>query len=553
MSQHLIISETWSFDGSPTVITPNKGARVNTIRLSRLRLLATVFFALLVLPGKDVLADLTGDATPSSGTPSAPPPPSASPQPPQTLAQIPSSAAPATPAPAPAPPSTPNPPAQTTNDTEPFAWGDFTWLNGNSRQHKAPLDTTYFTPEILLDVNYTAALNNPIDDTVVGSTALSRNNEFTLAFMGFGGDFHYDNARGRIMTQFGVRSTLVPRNDFSTTRGQFDLQTALRYVSESYGGIHLPYLHGINVDAGIFMSYVGLFSYDNYENWMYLPSFTSDNTPWFFNGIRIQIFVTDKMKIEPWIINGWQTYGKFNALPGFGAQWLYRPTEWLSFISNDYVGWDTQDNPGRIRFHTDNSFQMRWWNKPDAGFPFIRAAFSITADLGGEHGGGPSNYVTPFGGSGTEGNCTTATPCSQHFLSAMAYHRIWFSEKFAWTIGGGVMNNPGRYLVLAPTGNASPAGLPQPLGVPAATSGFDLSPGTKFNAWDYETGFQWMPNEQFTFDVEGNHRQADVPYFAGHGGVTSPDGFYTTTTPTGWRPDLAKADTRIIFAALTRF
>ena len=53
----------------------------------------------------------------------------------------------------------------------------------------------------------------------MGLTALSRNNEITLAFLGFGGDFHYDNACMRIMTQYGVRSTLVPRNDFSATRG----------------------------------------------------------------------------------------------------------------------------------------------------------------------------------------------------------------------------------------------------------------------------------------------------------------------------------------------
>ena len=429
---------------------------------------------------------------------------------------------------------------------------DFTWLNGNSRQHKAPLDTKYFTPEILLDVNYTASRNNPIDDTVVGSTALSRNNEFTLAFLGFGGDFHYDNARLRLMTQYGVRSTLVPRNDFSATRGQFDLYTALRYTSEAYGGYHLDVLHGINIDAGIFMSYVGLFSYDNYENWMYLPSFTSDNTPWFFNGIRIQVFATDKLKIEPWIINGWQTYGKFNAMPGFGGQFLYRPTEWLSLISNDYVGWDAQDNPGRTRFHSDNSIQVRWLNDPGfkiGSLPVTKAAFSITADIGGESGDG----VTPFGGKGTEGHCTTATPCTQHFLSAMAYQRFWFGEHWAWTAGGGIMNNPGRYLVLAPTGAASPVGIVQPAGTAAATVPFDLNPGTKFNAWDYESGFQWMPTEQITIDVEYNHRQADVAYFAGHGGVTSPDGYITTTVPAGWRPDLSKMDDRVICALLVRF
>jgi hypothetical protein len=438
---------------------------------------------------------------------------------------------------------------------EPFAFGDFTWLNGANRQHKAVLDTPYFTPEFLVDVNYTVSQNAPIDHTVVGSTALSRDNELTLAFLGFGGDFHYEHARGRLMTQFGVRSTLVPRNDGSTMKGQLDLQTALRYVSEAYGGYHWDALHGINLDAGIFMSYVGLFSYDNFENWMYLPSFTSDDTPWFFNGLRMQIFTSDKLKIEPWLINGWQTYGKFNEMPGFGMQVLYRPTEWLSVLSNDYVGWDTQNAPGRLRFHTDDSIEIKYLDHPRARF-FNKLAFSITADLGGEQGDG----VTPFGGhhdgSGTGASCTIASPCEQHFLSWMAYHRVWLWDEFAFTFGGGMMSNPGRYLVLAPTGVAAPF---QPLSVqgisysqPGAQA-FSLSPGTQFNAFDYEFGVQYMPNELLTYDIEYNHREADQRYFAGHGGVTSPDGYSTTALPPGWRPDLVKSDSRVIAAMLLRF
>ena len=421
-------------------------------------------------------------------------------------------------------------------------------MNGANRQRTAVLDTPYFTGSFLLDVNYTASAANPIDDTVVGSTALSRNNELTLAFLGFGGDFHSDHARGRLMMQFGVRSTLVPRNDNSANRGQFDLETALRYVSEAYGGYHWDVLHGVNLDAGIFMSYIGLFSFDNFENWMYLPSFTSDNTPWFFNGLRLQIFPSDKLKVEPWIINGWQSYGKFDEMPGLGAQVLWRPVEWFSFNTNDYVGWDTQDAPGRMRFHTDNSVEVRYFQSALADALLTKAAFSLTADFGGENG----DAVVPWGGTGTEHHCTTATPCTQQFLSWMAYHRLWFlGDHLAWTVGGGMMHNPGRYLVLAPSGNASP--VPQPLGVAPATEPFDMNPGTQFDAFDYETGFQYMPDEHTTWDIEVNHRQASVPYFAGHGGVTSPDGYTTTTTPKGWRPDLVKPDSRIILALLVRF
>src|SRR5258707_170849 len=153
-------------------------------------------------------------------------------------------------------------PAKTTaGKKEPFGFGDFTWLNGNDRRHKALLDSKYFTGRFLLDLNYTASNHNPVDHTVVGSTALARDHEFEISTVALGGDFHYDNVRASVLTQFGTRATVVPRNDFSVTRGQYDLATAYRYLSEANAGYHFNVLNGINVDAGIFMSYIGLFSY----------------------------------------------------------------------------------------------------------------------------------------------------------------------------------------------------------------------------------------------------------------------------------------------------
>lgn len=105
---------------------------------------------------------------------------------------------------------------------------------------------------------------------------------------------------------------------------QWDLSNAYKYVSEAWGGYHWDVSHGLNVDAGIFVSYIGLFSYYNFDNWTYQPSFVSSNTPWFFNGLRIQYFPTKKLKIEPWIINGWQSYARANGKPGLGGQILWR-------------------------------------------------------------------------------------------------------------------------------------------------------------------------------------------------------------------------------------
>ena len=433
----------------------------------------------------------------------------------------------------------------------PFEWGDFTWMNGGSRQTTRVLDTKYFTPQLDVDVNYTYSFNRPIDDTVVGSTALARNNELELSFLGLGGDVHVGNVRGRLMLQYGTRTTLVPRNDGSTLKGQFDLQTIYRYISEAYAGYHFNRLRGINLDVGIFMSYVGLFSYDNFENWAYQPSYTSDNTPWFFNGARLQIFPTDRLKVEIWLINGWQTYGKFNELPGAGYQIRYAPREWLNVVFNGYVGTDTQDHPGRVRVHSDNSFLLRYYNHPYSKF-LSRGAFSVTLDLGFEQGDGTAAFHGTTGNDSvtSPANCTNAHPCEQDFVSGMAYNRLWFYKNyFGWTAGGGFIHNPGRYLVLPPSGYGADV--------------FSLNPGTKFDGWDLSTTLDWMPTENITFRGEVVYRESSVPYFAGRGGVTgpngykcgglsNPDGVISSCAPTGWMPDLVNSETRLILAVIFR-
>ena len=427
--------------------------------------------------------------------------------------------------------------------SEPFAFADFTWLNGNSRTKDTPYATSFFTPEIRADVDYNYSFNHPKDDTISGSSEVFRHNEVHVTQLGVGGDFHYDNVRARLMTQFGLYSQTTARNDASPARGQWNLDNAYRYVSEAYGGYHFNALHGINVDAGIFMSYVGLFSYYQFDNWAYQPSYVSSNTPWFFNGVRVQVFPTEHLKIEGWFINGWQAYGRFNGRPGIGAQILWRPNGWLSVLGNQYaLGADAPGAPGRIRYHTDDSIEVKYLDKPDN---FVsKAAFSLTGDLGCEHGGGVSCY----------GN--SAKGPKQSFIGFMLYNRLWFHrDHYGLTIGGGKINNPGRYLVLLPPINGATAA--------SGTPYFTENPGDQFKAWDASGTFDWMPSQYVTFRWEFDHRAANVPYFSGPGGVTP------TNCPTapvvenicgspgavvpGFTPDLKKIENRIGLSMLVKF
>jgi hypothetical protein len=427
------------------------------------------------------------------------------------------------------------PTAQKPAKAEPFAFADWTWLNGNARTKESPLDTKFFTPEIRADVDYVYDFNHPKDDTIGGSSEVFRSNEVHVTQIGVGGDFHYDNVRARLMTQFGLYSQTTPRNDASPARGQWNLDNAYRYLSEAYGGYHFNALHGVSVDAGIFMSYIGLFSYYNFDNWAYQPSYVSSNTPWFFNGLRVQIFPTAKLKIEPWFINGWQSYGRFNGRPGLGGQILYRPNGSISIISNNYgVGADALGIPTRTRLHTDDSIEVKYYDYPEKWMD--KAAFSVTLDAGCETGGGV--------------NCTgnSKTGVKQSFLGYMIYNRLWFhKDLYGLTLGGGAINNPGRYLVLLPPINGATAA--------SGTPYFTENPGDPYKAWDASATFDYMPSQYITFRWEYNHRHANVPYFSGPGGVTPPGG--NTGSPgslvAAWSPDLRKSEDRLNLAILVKF
>ena len=466
--------------------------------------------------------------------------------------------------------------------TAPFAYADWTWLNGNPRNKDAVWDSKFFTPEVRMDINYIMDLNHPRDDTMGGSTEIFRSNEIQVEQISFGGNFHWQNVNARILTMNGMFGVTTPRNDASAGRGQWDLRGAYKYVSEANAGYHWDVNHGLNIDAGIFVSYIGLFSYYNFDNWTYQPSYVSSNTPWFFNGVRIQWFPTDKLKIEPWIINGWQSYGRLGSKPGLGGQILYRPLPWLSFVFNNYgMGEDTLGNGdghfGRSRIHTDDSVEIKYYDHSEKFLD--KMAFSVTGDLGCEYGGS-GNFVSAQGRTiNNNVNChhNTATSSKQTFAGWMLYNRWWFKKDlYAITLGGGAMANPGRYLTLLPPINGADAITGSPY--------FTQNPGDPYKAWDGSLTFDWMPRQYITFRAEYGYRHANVPYWTGRGGITPGDNLFPSTVPnpgggslvgsttfmpgpilsatpgftcvagaTGFCPDLRKDEPSIRYAIMVKF
>lgn len=494
--------------------------------------------------------------------------PAAAPSAPQKPVEVAQAATPQTPlTPKTSAPEAPTPAAPAVDNQTPFAFGDFTWLNGTPRNKDVVVDTPFFTPEVRFDTHYMEDFNQPIDHTIVGATESFRSGEVQIEQASVGGDFHWQGVRGRILFMQGLFASTTPRNDASSATGsaggntggvgQWDLQSAYKYVSEAWGGYHFNVNHGLNVDAGIFVSYIGLFSYYNFDNWTYQPSYVSSNTPWFFNGLRVQWFPTNKLKIEPWVINGWQSYAKFNGHPGLGGQILWQPNEWFKLVANQYgFGQDNLGLPHTERIHTDDSIEVRYFNRPEST-GLSKMAFSLTGDAGVQYGGGLCGTCAPSKGK-------------ESFVGWMLYDRYWFhKDTYAITFGGGQMSNYGRYLTLLPPINGAWAASGSPY--------FPELPGQPAHMWDSTITFQYMPKQYITWWAEVGYRHSDIPYFAGRGGVTPPGGnnglpqYFTcmsgASSGTGdltaataacgagnvWFPDLRHSEAKLSLGVMVKF
>lgn len=416
----------------------------------------------------------------------------------------------------------------TTTAKIPFDGMDLTWINGQNRQRNFPLiltdkntGETILTGVTYLDTYFNYNFANPQDNTQTISSTMGRHNEFTLNLASIGIETNYKNIIGRIWLQTGQMLEIVQKLDGTVGRGRNTSTENLRFIREAAAGYHFNKWYGINIEAGIFMSYIGLESYVLQENWSYQRSMVCDFTPFYFSGARIQAYPTKNFKTELWLMNGWQTYNSWNSALGIGSSNYYRPTENLQLVANFYYGKDSR-NIDRIRFHHDNSIVARYFkNKDSKGIS--QAAFSLNTHYGFQSGAGVS-------------------ASDQYMAGTSLANRIWFNQnKLALTLRGDVITNPGTYLAFSPS--------------PVANNDFNDAmandPKQQLNIGQFTATFDIMPNDFVTFRVEYGFRNSNVPYFAGRGGTTSPDGWIDTPVNT-WRPDLQKAEHRLTFATSFR-
>ncbi|MDV6167403.1 outer membrane beta-barrel protein [Flavobacterium sp. DG1-102-2] len=426
----------------------------------------------------------------------------------------------------------------------PFDGMDLTWINGQNRQKNFPLTLkdkdgeTILTGVTYLDAYYNYNFANPTDNTQTISSTIGRHNEFTLNLASIGLETNYKNIIGRVWLQYGQMGSIVNDLDGSVNRGRNTSIYNLKYIREAAAGYHFNTWYGINVEMGIFMSYIGLESYVTQENWSYQRSMLCDFTPFYFTGARVQVHPSKNLRTELWLLNGWQSYNSFSKGPGLGSSTYYRPSENLQLVANFYLGRDTQnpDTEGnqseRVRFHHDNSIVGRYYKNPESK-GISQAAFSLNSHYG-------------FQSNDQEGDIVKAK--DNFMIGTSLANRVWFNKnKMAVTLRADYMTNQSVVNGV----NVSPYLAFTPATTGDVPNNYDsaIANGDKLKIFQFTTTFDIMPSDFVTFRLEYGYRNASVPYFTGSGGTTSASGW--TNGPTGttpWAADLKKSENRITLA-----
>lgn len=120
----------------------------------------------------------------------------------------------------------------------------------------------------------------------------------------------------------------------------FNEPNYFKFVDRLNIGIKLHQQKNIWLYTGVLPSHIGFESNYNYENWTASRWITSDNTPYYETGVRLELLTRNKKWLINFnVLNGWQniTYQIHQQLPSFGYQIQYYPNQYFIINSSTFV------------------------------------------------------------------------------------------------------------------------------------------------------------------------------------------------------------------------
>jgi hypothetical protein len=135
-----------------------------------------------------------------------------------------------------------------------------------------------------------------------------------------------DRVRGRLAAQYG--SSVV--ENYAREPELF-----WRYIQEANAGYKLS--EQVWIDAGIFLSHIGLEGWISRENWTYTRSLIADYSPYYQSGAKVSYQASKELAASVHVLHGWQNISD-DRDPALGTQVSYQPNDSTSFVYNTFLG-----------------------------------------------------------------------------------------------------------------------------------------------------------------------------------------------------------------------
>ncbi len=187
-----------------------------------------------------------------------------------------------------------------------------------------------------VDTYYGFDFNQPASDRQFTTQAV-RHNEFSVNLAYVEAKLEQEKVHGRLALQVGssVYSNYSAERRYGVLGGP-QLADVSRHIQEAYAGYLLA--PGLWLDAGIFLSHIGVESFLSKDNWNYTRSLAADYSPYYQAGIRMNYQVSGSLLLGLHLLNGWQNTIETNGDKAVGMQIAYTPSETFSLTYNNFIG-----------------------------------------------------------------------------------------------------------------------------------------------------------------------------------------------------------------------
>lgn len=183
-----------------------------------------------------------------------------------------------------------------------------------------------------IDTYYAYDLNRPSDQNRSFTTQPARHNEFNVNLAFIEAKINRDRIRGRLALQAG---TSVQSN-YASEPKDIGGPNLARFLQEAYAGYRLS--DSTWIDAGIFLSHIGLESFISRDNLTYTRSLVADYSPYYETGIKLSTQFNDQFSGQLLILNGWQNIAETNPAKAIGTQLSYSLNPETSITYNTFFG-----------------------------------------------------------------------------------------------------------------------------------------------------------------------------------------------------------------------